>query len=69
MYDSHIHIGSRLLKEEQERHNYWLLTDCFLDGEKSLKKHVENLTKMLKKINDSLCHKFVFSWKHQTTNF
>lgn len=34
MYDSHIHIGSRLLEEEQQRHNYWLLTDCFLDGEK-----------------------------------
>lgn len=34
MYDSHIHIGSCLLEEEKQRHNYWVLTDCFLDGEK-----------------------------------
>jgi hypothetical protein len=31
--DFHIRQGCRLIREAENRHNYWMLTDCFLNGE------------------------------------
>lgn len=39
--DFHIRQGCRLIREAQDRHNYWMLTDCCLNGEYEFEKRCQ----------------------------
>ena len=38
MREAHIREGIRLIREREDRHKYWMLTDCFLSGEYEFEK-------------------------------
>ena len=49
----HIQTGRRLLAESVVRHEYWLMTDCYLPGEGEFVQRCSSFDKRAKRLRES----------------